>query len=147
MGESTAKRLPEQKLIWMGQLETWYDPEIFLEASPNEAFDYAWVSDLLDSVIAQVRQYYHKTGKISHWHVFYEKVVQPIIQGSKPPALAEICKKHGIENTTKASSLILTVKRMFRTILRHELRKIAWSDKQVNTELEELRKFFLKKQC
>jgi len=66
------------------------------------------------------------------------------MEGIKPPSLKKICVKYEIGDDTRASNMIVTVKRRFQATVRKHLRDSVQSDEQVNGELAELRRFFPK---
>lgn len=65
------------------------------------------LGQMLKDVEAQCRQ----EGLEVHWQVFAEHLMLPILEGSKPPPLSEICRKYGISSTQTASNMIVTVER------------------------------------
>jgi hypothetical protein len=108
------------------------------QAQPEQAFHYAWASNLLDEVLAKVKDEYCTAGKSAHWEVFNEKVLVPIFENARPPSLATICAKFGIEDESKASNMIVTVKRRFRMVLNSDIRRLVQSDAQVEEEFCDL---------
>lgn len=131
----------------MMSLETTELPDLPIaesEISPEQAFHYAWVSELLDEVLAEVKQECHSTGKAIHWEVFNAKVIGPIFDDTKAPSLKDICTKYGIDSEAKASNMIVTVKRRFRTVLKRQLQQFVQSDTDVEGEFDELIKILSK---
>lgn len=108
------------------------------EMKPDEAFYYTWAADLLDQVLAEVKEEYCTTERTAHWEVFRAKVVAPILDSAPGTSLAEICKKYGIEDESRASNMIITVKRRFRAILKRRLRNLVQADSEVEEELKEV---------
>ncbi len=108
------------------------------EAGPEQIFHYAWASNLLDEVLAEVKDEYYSTGKSAHWEVFSAKVIEPIFENTKPPSLAKICAKYGIKTKSKVSNMIVTVKRRFRTALKRHIRYFVQSDLEVEEEFRDL---------
>jgi RNA polymerase sigma-70 factor (ECF subfamily) len=108
------------------------------EAEPEQVFHYAWASNLLDEVLAEVKDGYYSTGKSAHWEVFSAKVIEPIFENTKPSSLARICAKYEIETESKASNMIVTVKRRFRTALKRHMRQFVQSDLEVEEEFRDL---------
>jgi hypothetical protein len=109
--------------------------------SPEESFDYAWVSALLEQVLDDVETTCYEEGKTVHWRVFRERILSPIMEGIAPPSLGEICHKYDIESPRAASNMIITVKRRFEAVLRKHLRETVTSDDQTEDELTEISKF------
>ena len=109
-----------------------------LPNEPIEAFNYAWASTLLDSVVTELKGQCCSDGKDIHWKVFEAKVLEPILDDHKAPSLAEICVKYGIDSKSKASNMIVTVKRRFRVVLRRRLRQTVNSCMQVEEAFKDL---------
>ena len=59
-----------------------------------------------------------------------------------PPPLEELCHRYQVEDTAKASNMIITVKRRFGASLLKHLRGFVASDEQIREELEEIKRFF-----
>jgi RNA polymerase sigma-70 factor (ECF subfamily) len=109
------------------------------EMKPDQAFTYTWVSLLLDSVIADVERGCHQDSQEIHWKLFCARVLEPTMEGTKPPPINELCSKLSIENrNNKASNMIVTVKRRFRRVLEEYLQQDAEPDSDVRDELNEL---------
>lgn len=108
------------------------------QASPDEAFAYAWAAELLDEVIVEVRQGLIEDGKELFWKVFRARVLGPILDGSAGPNLGELARSLGIESQRKASNMIVTVRRRFQSALRRRVREYVDSDEQVDLEIAEL---------
>ena len=142
--EGARKRIPNDRLIPLDEVEPPELPQILGQPAAEEAFNYAWVSVLLEQVLEDVKTECRKDGKSIHWNVFRDRVVQPIMNRNESPPLREICDKYGIENDAKASNMIVTVKRRFQAALRKHLRHSVVSDEYINDEFKELRKFFPK---
>ena len=136
--ETAKKRLPKHGMI---QLETAIlsnIPKAQLQEPPEQVFNYAWASNVLDKVLADVREEYCSTGMETHWAVFRIKVLDPILEDVEAPPFAEICKKYNIESESKASNMIITVKRRFGVVLRRCLRQFVQSDSEIEDEYNQL---------
>jgi RNA polymerase sigma-70 factor (ECF subfamily) len=108
----------------------------------DETFYRSWASDLLGNVLSQVEAEYCRTGRDRHWRVFQAKVLTPILQDAEAPPLEEICKNCGVEDETKASNMIVTVKRRFQAVLRRNLRDLVPSEDEVDAEFHEILEIF-----
>jgi RNA polymerase sigma-70 factor (ECF subfamily) len=140
--ETAQKRIPKEKLVPLDMVEPAALPQTVAQSAAEDCFDYAWVSTLLERVLEEVESKCHEDGKTVYWYVFRDRVLQPILDRTNPPTLKEICAKYGIEDDTKASNMIVTVKRRFQVSLRRHVRGSLTSDDQVNGELEEIKRFF-----
>ena len=108
------------------------------EMKPEEVFYYTWVTDLLDLVLAEVKDEYCSTSRTNHWDAFWLKIAAPIIENAEVPPYTEICHKCGIKDESKASSMVITVKRRLRAILKRHLRNPVQVDSEVEDELNEV---------
>ena len=58
--------------------------------SPENAYNYAWLSALLDQILLEVEAGCCRDGMETHWNVFNERVVKVILDNVDPPSLVEI---------------------------------------------------------
>jgi len=142
--ETAKKRIPKDKLVPLDMIDSLELPKTLFTLAPEDSFNYAWVSSLLEDVLEEVEAKCNEDGKSIHWQVFYDRILKPVIDGIKPPSLKDICVKYGIEDDAKASNMIVTVKRRFQSALKKLLRDSVVSEEQVNGELEEIKRFFPK---
>lgn len=142
--ERAQKRIPKGQLIPLDAVVPPEVPQSITRSSPERTFNYAWVSSLLENVIKEVEQESREDGKDIHWDVFYDRVLQPIMDRSNPPGLKEIVAKYGIKDESKASNMIVTIKRRLLSALKQRLRDSVTSDEYVNSELEQIKQFFPK---
>lgn len=140
--ETAKKRIPKAKLVALEQIDPAELSGPVGELTPEESFDYAWVSQLLDKLLAEVEGKCRADDKTLHWQVFHDRVLQPIMEEVHAPSLAEICDKYGIEDERKASNMIVTVNRRFRAALKRHLRRSVTADAGVDEELQELMQIF-----
>jgi RNA polymerase sigma-70 factor (ECF subfamily) len=140
--ETAQKRIPRHKILSLDQACLPDLPQTITESTPEDSFDYAWVSALLEQVLQEVETKCHEEGKALHWRVFHDRVLQPTFERMDPPPMKEICDRYGIENGIKASSMIVTVKRRFRAVLGEYVRNSVTSDEEVGDELKEIMRFF-----
>ena len=135
--ESSSKRQPQGDILQLDDIDI---PCHDHTLSPQEEFNHAWVSELLDKTLSEVQQECQQTNKQIHWAVFTAKVLTPIVEGTKPPSLTELCRKHGIDTEAQASNMITTVKRRLRKHLKRSLRQIVCSDSDIDLEISALLK-------
>jgi len=143
--ETAQKRIPKDKLRQLEQLELAELPEPINGLTAEQSFNYAWLSSLLDELLVEVQAKCFKDDKTLHWQVFNDRVLQPIISNTHPPSLLEICNKYDIDSTAKASNMITTVNRRFRSALKRHIRRAVANDTDVDEELRELMQIFSKK--
>jgi DNA-directed RNA polymerase specialized sigma24 family protein len=142
--ETAKKRIPKERIVSLDIAGPPELPQTITNLSPEDCFNYAWKSALLDQTLSEVESAYAEQGMETHWYVFNERIVQPNLQGTKPLSIKNICAKYGIEDELKVSSMITTVKRRFRTALKKNLRNTVTSETLINEELREIVDFFSK---
>lgn len=135
------KRIPREKLTSLEIAELPDLPQSFVQATAEDSYHYAWLSALLERATAKVRTACQEQGMETHWILFHERILQPILNNSNPTSLTKLCENHGIEDTKKASNMIVTVKRRFRNVLLDLVRKTVVSEEQANEEFQYLLKF------
>ncbi|MHC4437070.1 MAG: RNA polymerase sigma factor [Planctomycetota bacterium] len=140
--ETARKRVPKGKLIALNMVDPDALAAVSEDMSPDESFNCAWVSSLLERVFEEVENSCHRDGKAVYWKVFEERVLQPITDQTDPPSVKEICSKYGIEEGHKLANMIITTKRRIRSALEKQIRKLVTSPEEVSDELQEMARFF-----
>ena len=143
--ETAQKIIPKHKIVSLNTIEPPSLPQTVIESNPEDSYNYAWVSAMLDKVLLDVKRTCCGQGKETHWSIFSERVVQPMLNNAAPPSLKDICEKYGIESEKKASNMIVTVKRRFQSALKQYIRSTVVSESQMADELKEILKFLPKK--
>ena len=139
--QRSQKRIPRDKLVSLEVAELPNLPKSFAQATAEDSYHYAWLSTLLERATIEVRTACQQQGMETHWILFHERILQPILNNSEPVTLPRLCEIHGIEDTKKASNMIVTVKRRFRNVLMGLVRKTVVSEEQANEEFHYLLKF------
>jgi len=137
-------RIPQDKLVSLDTIDSSDLPEDMSACEPDASYNYAWISALLDQVLAAVKQSCSEEGLQTHWEILHARIVEPILTGAPATSLSEICTRLGIEDTRQASNMIITVKRCFREMLRKLIRNTVISSDQVDEELDEIIRFLPK---
>jgi RNA polymerase sigma-70 factor (ECF subfamily) len=140
--QQAQKRIPQDKLVTLNVINDADIPSVVSELNPEESFNYAWISTLLEEVLQQLESQCHQDGLSTHWFLFRDRILEPILTPSSPPSLDTLCSRYQVENTAKASNMVITVKRRFGAALQKRLRDLVASAEQVREELEEIKKFF-----
>lgn len=140
--EAARKRMPPEKLVQLEMIDSAEEPQAISNSSSQDAYNYAWLSGLLDQILSEVEAKCREDGMETHWNIFHDRVVQSILENVESPSLADICEKYGIEDEKKASNMNITVKRRFQAVLKEYIRNTVTSDAQINEELEEIMRFF-----
>jgi hypothetical protein len=108
------------------------------QADPERVFNHVWACELLDEVLTKLQYEYNTTGRAKYWGVFRERVLDPIMEDTVAPSLAELCTKYEIEGESRASNMIVTVKRRFRSVLMRHLGRFVQPGSKVEDELNDL---------
>jgi hypothetical protein len=136
------KARPKGFLLSLDELKSTQMPQAPAEFSPEDSFHYAWAAQLLDQLLEEVEAKCRADGKAIHWQVFQDRVLRPIMEGTDAPSLEEICRRYDIESPGKASNMIVTVNRRFRTALTRHIRRSVVQDCEVDEEFQELVEIF-----
>jgi RNA polymerase sigma-70 factor (ECF subfamily) len=142
--ENTLKRIPKNKLVSIDIDNPPELPDQSRELDPEECFNYAWKVDLLERALAEVKENYVAQGLVTHWRVFHDRLLQPVLDDHPSPTLREICQRHSIADEARASHMLDTVKRHFHKVLRKHVRLTVGTSQGVEEELEEFFKFLQK---
>lgn len=142
--EKAQKRIPRERLVSLDIAELPDLPQSFVEATAEDSYHYAWLSALLERVISEVKAACQEQGMETHWALFKEHVLRPILGSGDPAPLMELCEKYSIEDPKKASNMMVTVKRRFRAVLIEHVRCSVVAEEQTSEELEYLLKFLPK---
>ena len=142
--ERAQKRIPKEKLVSLDLVEPPALPESIADSNAEEFYHYAWVSTMLENVLSEVETECRKQGMQLHWKLFHSRIVQPIMGNQPLPSIAVLCETYGIEDSKKASNMIITVKRRFQTVLIRYVRSTVLSEEQTREELNNLLQFFPK---
>jgi RNA polymerase sigma-70 factor (ECF subfamily) len=142
--ETAQKRIPQDKLISLEESTFGELPEAADSLDSDEVFHYTWVCELLDRMLEEVEAECRQSGMAVHWDMFNDRVLNPILTSVEPLALKELCRKYGIESTTRASSMIFAVKRRFQAAAKRLLSESVASEQEIDEEMLELMKFLSK---
>jgi len=142
--ETAQKRVPKGRVVPLDLVAPPEIPQSISRSAPENTFNYAWISTLLERVLEKVERECREDGKDIHWSVFCNRILHPIMDRNAPPSLKEIAAKYGISDESKASNMIVTVKRRLQVALKQHLRESVTSDEYLTGELEQMRQFFPK---
>lgn len=142
--QDTQKRRPKGHLISLDVLDPPSLPQAFSEMEPEDAYNYAWTASMLDRILSEVKSQCRDDHLEVHWHVFHEKILQPIQSNTVSPSFAEICRKYDIDDQKKAANMVTTIKRRLQNALKQYLTLIATSDDEMHNEFAAMVQFFSK---
>lgn len=139
------KRSPKEGIIPLASLELSNLDVPAFEDTAEQAFDYAWITNLLDQILVETKKQCYDSGQEIHWLIFQRKVLAPIIDGTEDISMEQVSQKYKLKNANQANSRIVTVKRRFGRILMHRLRDLTGSDDLAETEFNEIMQFLSEK--
>jgi len=142
--ETARKRLPKGQLIPLDVVGAEALPEVADELSPDDCFNHVWVSSLLERALQEVETSCHEDGKTVYWKVFEERVLQPLVEETEPPAVQDLCNRYGISDGAKLANMIVTVKRRIRAALEKCVQESVVSADEAGDELQDMARFFPK---
>lgn len=142
--ENARKRIPPAKLVPLDAVEPSALPASVQELDPEACFDHVWKAELLNRVLVELQERYVAQGMAAHWYLFRDRLMSPSLEGRDAPSLAQLCRKYGIVNETRASNMLGTVKRQFRSVLQKHIRQTVASSQAAGEELREMFTFFQK---
>jgi DNA-directed RNA polymerase specialized sigma24 family protein len=141
-GQTAQKRIPKERLVSLEQMDPPDLPASLTQLAPEETFNYAWISALLEQVLNEVERKCCQRDLGLHWQVFRDRIVRPILERTEPASMDDICSRYGIEDAIKASNMVTTVKRLFQSVLKQHVRNSVMSDEDTADELEKIKRFF-----
>jgi len=141
-GRKVTVSVPKGKLVALDVVDSDALAAVSEDMSPDESFNCASVSSLLERVFEEVENSCHQDGMTVYWKVFEERILQPIMDQTDPPSVKEICSKYGIEDGHKLANMIITTKRRIQSALEKHVQKLVTSPEEVIDELQEMARFF-----
>ncbi len=138
------KRRPKGGFVSLDALGAIAEPLVIPELPPDDSYNYAWLSALLDEVIEEVRTRCVQENLTIHWKLFHERIIRPILEDAEPPCFAELRRRYRLENDKQASNMVITVQRRFQLALKSHVRRTVLAEDQIHEELAELMRFFEK---
>jgi RNA polymerase sigma-70 factor (ECF subfamily) len=137
------KRMPAGSLIQFSQFDA--DEAIIVDDtdSPEAAFHRAWVHQIIEEVLTRLEDGCLANGQKKHWEAFRRRILLPIMYDEPVPSLHELCSELSIGDESRASNMIITVKRRFRRILADVLAR--HSKNNCSLEIESLMEELLQK--
>jgi RNA polymerase sigma-70 factor (ECF subfamily) len=96
-GQAAQKRIPKSKLVSLDVTDLPELRQTASELTPEDSFNYAWISALLEQVLQEVEAKCHEDGKTVHWHIFHDRVLEPIMEKNEPPSIWNSKRGHGVQ--------------------------------------------------
>jgi RNA polymerase sigma-70 factor (ECF subfamily) len=108
---------------------------------PETEFNRTWADELLRQILKELENECHRKGKIAHWQIFREWLLEPTIDDDRAQ-MSSICEKYGVTSASQAYNMISKTKMRFRAILRSHLRSFVDSDAEVDAEISDFINIF-----
>ncbi|UCD51959.1 MAG: hypothetical protein JSW27_04840 [Phycisphaerales bacterium] len=139
---TAGKRIPAHKLVPLDLSDPAALPEAVETSDPRDSYNYGWMASLLDQVLSQVQTRCAEEHLDLHWQLFHDRIVRPSLDNTDPPSLEAMCRKYHIADQKKASNMMITVKRRFKTILWEYVRNTVMTEEETDEELAEIMRLF-----
>lgn len=136
--DSAQRRMPPGGLAALAAIDPKRVSVTAHATTAQGAFQYAWAKQLVGDALAELKAEYRAGGKEAYWQVFHARVVRPLLENEPPGPLPDLCGRLGIETQQKASNMIATAKRRFRSILRRRVGESLDCDDETDEEIAEL---------
>ena len=140
--EASQKNRPVQPLVPLDALTESSNLLKSSELSPEQTYHIAWVQQLLQETLEQVKSYCCRNGQSVHWDVFYAHFLQPIMEQSPRPCLKAVCACYGLRDEKQAANMLITVKRTFRRSFCEKLAVSSNTPSDIEEELHDIFKLF-----
>jgi DNA-directed RNA polymerase specialized sigma24 family protein len=108
---------------------------------PARAFYRQWATTALEITLGRLEEACTSDGLDRHWRVFEQRVVRPACDGCEPAAIARLVEEVGARDGPEISSMVNTVKRKFRVMLRDVVADTLDDPGELDGELADLRAF------
>lgn len=108
---------------------------------PADAFDRQWAATLLSLVLERLEADCAACGQQSHWAAFHAAVIDPALGHDAAPALDALATRLSVGSASQVSSMIQTVRRKFRRLLRDTVSETLADNTCAEDEIASLRQF------
>lgn len=142
--ETAKKHIPQDKLVPLDITDLPTLPQMVCKLNAEQSFNYVWKADILERVLAEVKDRYTKQGMEKHWYVFQDRLLNPTLEDREPPSLSKICRQYDIDSEAIVSNMLNTAKKLVRSVLKNHVRQTVVSGEVAEEELKEIFKFFEK---
>ncbi len=107
---------------------------------PSDAFDRQWATTILELVVERLRATCQSEGLQRHWRVFEDQVLRKA-RGCEPAPVDELIAALGARDRDEIYSMLNSVKRKFKSVLRDVVAETVDDPSMLDTELADLRRF------
>ena len=109
-----------------------------------DSFDALWARQVLARTLDRIREECLSKDRQVLWKVLEARILVPILDNSPPISYEELVVRFGLRSPSEASNMLITAKRMFARVLREVVRETVADDKDVDTEIRELKRVLAK---
>jgi len=106
--------------------------------SPDAAFCYQWSAILVHRVLETVREGCVANALESHWKVFEQRVVRPMLFAEQPTEYSKLVRQLGLKDVAQAANMMVTVKRRFVAVMYLEVGRTVSDPSEIDDELRQL---------
>lgn len=114
------------------------------ETPPADSLDALWARQVLARTVERMRAECLSTDRPALFGVLEARILGPVFDDSAPMPYEELVARFGLRSPSEASNLLITAKRMFARTLREVVRETVADDREVETEIRELKKILSK---
>ena len=135
------KRIPQEMLVALDADGGLSDVPSADPGEPGaEAFDLAFVRQVLAEAVQRCHEHCRKRGMMDVWNIFHHRVLAPVLEGSAPRDFEQVAQELGLASSTQAHNRLVTAKRMFRRELRMLVIDYSETAQQVDEEIAMFRR-------
>ena len=134
--DSAKRRRPEGNTVSIEALAElgYFQPRALRNTeTPEDIFHNAWLREVVRNALQDLRQEYDTAGKVTHFMLFFSRVISPVLNGDEPPPLKEQAEELGLEYK-EAANQIVTAKRAFVRLLEKEVRSYSRFEQEAADE-------------
>ncbi len=139
LDRARAKRLP---LVSLEAVEG-FTPSDTHHTTDFDRFELDWATNLIEQAMQLVKVDCEEKGQPEVWRLFEARVVQPALEGRKPPAYEELALQLKLRGPKQAANRLQTAFRKFRTcfddLIRSYLPLCDDHDEMVKQEIADLK--------
>lgn len=114
-------------------------------ASVSDAFDALWARQVLARALALMREECARTKERQIlWDLLAARTLGPVLDNAAPLPYDALVARFGLRSPAEASNLLVTAKRMFARTLRRVVRETVSDGREVESEIQELKRILSK---
>jgi len=109
------------------------------DRTASAIFDVTWGRSVLAEALDRMRRHCETSGRTDVWGVFQCRLVDPILERTEPVEYGQLVERFGLNSPAHASNVLITAKRMFARTLRSVVAEYCRDNREVESEIEELK--------